>query len=88
MGCDELLVHTYDIGRALGFDVRPDRDLAERVLRRLFPWAPDHVDPWVGLLWANGRVPLGDRPRLERWRWHCAPLDEWDGSMPSPPVRR
>jgi Mycothiol maleylpyruvate isomerase N-terminal domain len=83
MGCDELLVHTDDAARGLraGFD--PPKELAEAVLRRLFPWAPVDGDPWQLLLWANGRIALGDRPRLERWRWHCAPLDEWDGRAPA-----
>jgi hypothetical protein len=39
-------------------------------------------DPWRLLLWANGRIALGERPRLQRWRWHCAPLSEWDGQPP------
>ncbi len=83
MGCDELLVHSYDIAGVVGLDYRPQDDLADRVLRRLFPWAPTGLDPWDSLLWANGRISLGDRPRLRRWRWHCAPLDQWDGQPPA-----
>jgi len=81
MGCDELLVHTYDIGCGLGIDVVPPGDVHARVLARLFPWAPAG-DPWPTLLWANGRVALDDRPRVDPdWYWWCAPLAEWDGSV-------
>jgi hypothetical protein len=83
MGCDEMLLHTDDVARAFGVPFVPDDVLAERTLRRLFPWAPSETDAWETLRWANGRAPLGDRPRLARWRWHCAPLDEWDGTDPT-----
>lgn len=86
MGCDELLIHTDDAARGLGLDFEPDRGRCERVLRRLFPWAPIDVDPWEGLRWANGRTALGERPRLDGWSWHCAPLDEWDGRAPTGPA--
>ena len=85
MGCDEMLVHGWDacLGLGLGLVVPPDR--AARVCQRLFPWAPADDAPWPALLWANGRVGLpGRRPRLvPDWVWHCAPLDEWDGSIPT-----
>ena len=45
------------------------------------PWAPADVDPWDGLLWANGRRPLDDLPPERDWLWQCAPLDEWDGTI-------
>ncbi|WP_433288506.1 maleylpyruvate isomerase N-terminal domain-containing protein [Pseudonocardia sp. CA-142604] len=83
MGCDEILVHTADAAAGLGVPFAPDPALAARVVHRLFPWAPGHPDPWAVLLWCNGRAPLGERPRREGWRWHCAPLDEWDGSDPA-----
>ncbi|MGH2728617.1 MAG: hypothetical protein ACRDKS_16725, partial [Actinomycetota bacterium] len=61
------------------------RDVCARVLARLFPWAPRDAEPWAALLWANGRAPLGDRPRQSgEWVWHCKPLAEWDGTDPSP----
>jgi uncharacterized protein (TIGR03083 family) len=82
MATDEMLVHTDDAGRGLGRDFRPPADLAEAALRRLFPWAPPDVDPWDGLKWANGRVELAGNGRLSQWRWHCAPLSEWDGTVP------
>ena len=84
MGCDEMLVHTYDAARGLGVRFDPTPELAERTLRRLFPWAPSDVVPWDGLIWANGRVALPGLKRLTRWRWHCAPLSEWDGKRRSP----
>ncbi len=81
MGCDEILVHTFDITTGLELPFVPPRELCERVVARLFPWAPHEISPWSALLWANGRGPLPDRPQLEPdWYWHSAPLDEWDGS--------
>jgi hypothetical protein len=83
MGCDELLIHTDDIARGFGAAFEPPAELCERVLRRLFPWAPDGVDPWQGLRWANGRTALDGHERLGAdWVWHCAPLDDWDGTIP------
>jgi hypothetical protein len=80
MGCDEILVHGHDVATALGLDFVPPSDLAARVVTRLFPWAPDGADRWAVLLWANGRIALDGRDRLEPdWCWHCAPLSEWNG---------
>lgn len=82
MGCDEMLVHTYDITGGFGETFTPPRELCRRVLVRLFPWAPTDVGPWSALLWANGRVALPRRKRLgPEWGWQCAPLSEWDGTM-------
>src|ERR1022692_5344159 len=86
MGCDEILVHGGDIAAGLGLDYAPPPDLCLRVLRRLFPWAPAaqaQASPWQALLWANGRTRLGTTPPQQKWRWHCAPLNEWDGTVPS-----
>ena len=79
MACDELLVHTDDAARGLGLRFSPDRDLAGRVLGRLFPWHEPRDDPWRTLLWANGRVDLPGQPSQQGWIWHCAPLAGWDG---------
>ena len=54
-GCDEALVHGWDSVRGLGEEFAPSAELAERVLRRLFPWAPINGSPWQALLWANAR---------------------------------
>ncbi len=82
MACDEMLVHTDDAARGLGLRLEPDRDLAGRVLARLFTWHRPDPDPWQTLLWANGRIDLPGRPSQANWRWHCAPLSEWDGRPP------
>jgi uncharacterized protein (TIGR03083 family) len=83
MACDELLVHTADITNGLGARFEPPDDLCQRVLARLFPWAPEDGSAWQRLLWANGRTGLPEWPRISSpWRWHAAPLDEWDGTVP------
>jgi hypothetical protein len=82
MACDELLVHTHDAGRGLATHFEADRGLCARILRRLFPWVAIEGDAWHELLWANGRQAPPDKPRLKAWRWHCAPLGEWDGHDP------
>lgn len=82
MGCTEILIHTDDIARAFDIDFQADGDLSRRVLDRIFPWAPEDGDAWQILRWAAGRTALPDRPQLEPdWSWHCAPLDEWDGTI-------
>ena len=83
MGCDEILVHTSDIAAGFEIDFKPPEELCGRVLARLFPWAPTDVGHWESLLWANGRISLpGAGPQDANWRWHCAPLSEWDGRIP------
>lgn len=83
MACDELLVHTDDAARGLGLPFTPPPDLAAATLHRLFPWAPPGFDPWPALLWANGRTDLPGHPRQVGWRWHCSPLEAWDGLNPA-----
>ena len=85
MACDELLIHTHDILSGFGAFLDPPRDICEGLLARIFPWAPsDEADAWETLLWANGRAPLGDRPRLEPdWVWLSVPLAEWNGEDPN-----
>lgn len=84
MGCQEILTHTGDIADGLNLPFAPPDDLCDRILHRIFPWAPDAValpDRWSALRWACGRASLPDRPRLAAdWWWHCAPLAEWDGT--------
>jgi hypothetical protein len=92
MACDETLIHGWDAVRGLGEEFSPPAELAERVLCRLFPWTPINESPWPTLLWANGRTELPDKERLgPDWAWHCAPLVEWDGTVPrddaNPPNR-
>jgi Mycothiol maleylpyruvate isomerase N-terminal domain len=88
MACDEVLVHTDDAARGLGLRFAPDPGLARRVLARLFPWHDPGGDPWQTLLWANGRIDLPGRPDQTGWRWHCAPLADWDGLPPGRPAGR
>jgi uncharacterized protein (TIGR03083 family) len=82
MACDELLVHTWDIGRGLGEPFELPVALCARVVPRLFPmWSPIEPDPRDALLWCNGRIALPDRPRQsEDWGWWSRPLEEWDGT--------
>lgn len=89
MACDELLVHGDDAARALHAPFAPDPELAAAVLARLFPWQERKAgeDPWKQLLWANGRIDLAGRPHQERWRWHCEPLADWDGTTPDDSAR-
>jgi hypothetical protein len=82
MGCDEMLIHADDAARGLGLPFAPDPGLAAVVLARLFPWHQAGDDPWQALRWANGRIELPGRPSQQGWRWHCAPLSDWDGTVP------
>lgn len=90
MACDELLIHTDDAARGLGEVFAPPLALVAEVTGRLFPWVEVHTqgappDPWSQLRWANGRIALDGKPQLSKWSWHCAPLTEWDGTVPQPP---
>ena len=83
MGCDEIVVHAYEIATSLGAPPAevPD-ELAARVVARLSPWAPAGFGGFETLLWCNGRVALGPHARLgPDWSWQCAPLSEWDGTV-------
>jgi hypothetical protein len=81
MACDELLIHSWDAAQGRAVPFNPDQRLAGRVLEEPFPWVRHQPDPWTALLWANGRVDFSSQPRPTSWRWHCAPLVEWDGSI-------
>lgn len=80
--CDEMVVHTYDASLGLGQAFAPSEEVALATLHRLFPWAPEGAGAWETLLWANGRADLPGQERQTGWRWHCAPLEEWDGTNP------
>lgn len=84
MSCDELLVHTWDIGRGLGESFELPVAVCARVVPRLFPmWMPIDADPRDAFLWCNGRIALPDLPRQsEDWGWWSRPLEEWDGTDP------
>jgi hypothetical protein len=83
MGCAELLLHTGDVAEGRGLDWTPPPGLAAATRARLFPWAPADADPWTALLWATGRGELPGHDPVTSWRWHCAPLTEWDGTRPA-----
>lgn len=84
LGCDELLVHTWDIARGFNQAFTGPDALVGRILQRLFPWAPKQLDRWSVFLWCNGRMALDERPRLEPdWPRWLAPLDQWDGIDPT-----
>jgi hypothetical protein len=84
MGCDEILIHAHDVAQGLELPFSIPEDLASGILARLYPWAPDDVAPSQSLLWVNGRLKLPGRSRQDWQRWHCAPLEEWDGTTPNP----
>ncbi len=84
ISCDELLVHTWDIGRGLGKPFELPGELCGRVVSRIFPMrVPIDAAPEDAFLWCNGRIALPDRPRLgPDWGWWSRPLEEWEGSDP------
>ena len=82
MGCAELLLHAGDVAGDHGLDWTPPSRLAGATRARLFPWAPADADPWSALLWATGRGDLPGREPVTSWRWHAAPLEDWDGTQP------
>src|SRR5256714_11083678 len=85
VACDELPIPSWGIGRAFGDSFKGPNELTARVAARLFPWAPQ-AEAWSVLLWCNGRMSLGDRPRLgPDWSRWLAPLDDWDGVDPTQP---
>jgi hypothetical protein len=83
MGCAELLVHTGDVAADLGLRWSAPPEVADALLARLFPWAPIDGNPERALRWATGRALLPGHEPVTSWRWHCAPLAEWDGRRPA-----
>lgn len=69
MGIIEVLVHTEDLSRGLGFAWEPPVELCVQILNHLFPNAPKGFEPWPTLLWATGRIALGGHPRQANWQW-------------------
>ena len=72
MGIGEVLLHTYDITRGLGFEWELPAALAQLVVSRLIEHAPAVDDPAAALLWATGRIDLPGLARVEHWVWHAA----------------
>jgi hypothetical protein len=69
MGTVETLVHVYDVAEPLGVSWEPAGDVVRRALDRLFPDVSADSDPWPTLLWATGRIALGEKARRTEWRW-------------------
>jgi hypothetical protein len=90
MGCTEILIHTYDIAQGFGTPFAGPDEPAAKIIARIFPWAPVGVPAWEAFRWCTGRTALPGLPRQEGdWRWHCAPLSEWDGAIiKAPPPTR
>jgi hypothetical protein len=78
MGITELIVHTYDLTRALGLPWAPPGDLSSAVLARLFPDAPSGHGPTDTLLWCTGRIELPGRARRGEWQWDGTVLNPVD----------
>ena len=80
MGCAEVMLHSWDAVGGLDLEFVGDEGISDRVLRRLFPWAPAETPCWQTLLFVTGR---GELPGFEspgdRWMWHNDVLEEWDG---------
>jgi hypothetical protein len=84
MACTELLVHCGDVATGFGVAFEPPDELCSALTARLFPWAPAGHRGWAQLLWATGRADLPGRPAAApSWAWHCAPIVEWDGRIPT-----
>lgn len=73
MAVVEVLVHLHDLSGALQFKWKPNAELCDRTLARLFPDAPTDTGRAQTLLWVTGRGELPSRPRLTDWRWYSAP---------------
>ncbi|MFE9390936.1 maleylpyruvate isomerase N-terminal domain-containing protein [Streptomyces sp. NPDC006784] len=76
MGITELVLHTYDITRALGHSWTPPDAPVGAALARLFPDAPADGSPFDTLLWCTGRIPLPGRRRRTEWQWDGTPRGE------------
>lgn len=77
--CNEMLLHGHDITHGLEVEVHPSEDLCDRLLNRLYPWAPPEAPRWTTMLWVSGRGELEGQMRITSWKAHVAPLSEWDG---------
>ena len=78
-----IMIRRAEIAGGLGSDFEAAVEICAKVRARLLPWAPTDVSAWDSLRWANGRLELsGVAPPDVNWRWHCAPLSEWDGTIP------
>ena len=79
MGCEEMLIHTWDVCAGFGEDFSVPDEIAGAVVARLFPWAPAECTAWQAQLWCSDRITLENRGRIGPWGWHAAPIAEWAG---------
>ncbi|KAB2340138.1 DinB family protein [Actinomadura rudentiformis] len=71
----EILVHSHDLTRTLGFEWSPPDELCAPILQRLFPDAPTGHTAGQTLLWCTGRVALPGIVQLGHGQW------QWDGRV-------
>lgn len=82
MAGSELTMHVHDVVLDPGVKFRPQDDVVDRLLKRLYPWAPAETPRWQTLLWVTGRAELpGHEMAGSDWRMFSAPLDEWNGEV-------
>ncbi len=55
MGCEELLVHAYDVTCGLGLPYEPPEDLCRLVIEYLYPGREEQRPAWPFLVWLSGR---------------------------------
>ncbi len=83
IGCTEVLLHCWDAVQGTDLEFEGDSEISDRILRRIFPWAPTETPRWQTLLFVTGRADLeGHESPGEQWMWHSNLLDEWDGAEP------
>ena len=55
MGCEELLVHAYDVTCGLGLPYEPPEDLCRLVIEYMYPGRKVQLPVWPFLVWLSGR---------------------------------
>lgn len=73
VACTEGLVHGLDVAEGLGIEWHPPDELADPLIRALFPEASGLPGTAAErLLWATGRRPLGAAARRTSWDYRHA----------------
>lgn len=69
--CRATVLHIGECFRKLRdtTDCTPLTRLCARALDHLFLDAPRGYESWHTLLWATGRLALGEHPRQKSWQW-------------------
>jgi uncharacterized protein (TIGR03083 family) len=55
MGCEELLVHGYDVTCGLGLPYEPPEELCRLVIEYVYPGRDEQRPVWPYLVWLSGR---------------------------------